>query len=68
MGKHGLDTSGPGQGPVEGSCEHSNEPSESITLNMLQLFKKDFISNYQDMSKMYTTRHVKWLFMFPYVN
>jgi hypothetical protein len=26
----GLDLSGSGKGPVEGSCEHSNEPSDSI--------------------------------------
>jgi hypothetical protein len=28
--RFGLDTSGSGQGPVVGSCEHSNEPSVSI--------------------------------------
>jgi hypothetical protein len=27
---YGLDRSGSGYGPVEGSCEHSNEPSGSI--------------------------------------
>jgi len=26
----GLDSSGSGQGPVAGSCEHGNEPSDSI--------------------------------------
>jgi len=26
MGRCGLDASGSGQGPVEGFCEHSNEP------------------------------------------
>jgi len=25
-----LDASGPGQGPVLGSCEHGNEPFDSI--------------------------------------
>jgi hypothetical protein len=30
MGWYGLDRSGPGQGPVEGSCEHGNETSGSI--------------------------------------
>jgi hypothetical protein len=30
VGRHGLDSSGSGQGPVAGSCEHSNEPSGSI--------------------------------------
>jgi hypothetical protein len=28
---YALDLSGPGLGPVEGSCEHGNEPSGSIT-------------------------------------
>jgi hypothetical protein len=27
---NGLDSCGLGQGPVEGSCEHRNEPSGSI--------------------------------------
>jgi hypothetical protein len=27
MGWYGLDSSGSGQGPVAGSCEHGNEPS-----------------------------------------
>jgi hypothetical protein len=27
---YGLDRSGSGYGPVEGSCEHGNEPSGSI--------------------------------------
>jgi hypothetical protein len=26
----GLDSSGSGEGPVAGSCEHGNEPSGSI--------------------------------------
>jgi hypothetical protein len=30
MGWYGLDGSGSGQGPVEGSCEHGNEPLGSI--------------------------------------
>jgi hypothetical protein len=30
IGWYGLDSSGSGQGPVEGSCEHCNEPSGSI--------------------------------------
>jgi hypothetical protein len=30
MGWHGLDCSGSGQGPVEGSWKHSNESSGSI--------------------------------------
>jgi hypothetical protein len=30
MGWYGLDQSGPGQGPVGGSCEHGNELSGSI--------------------------------------
>jgi hypothetical protein len=30
MGWYGLDWLGSGQGPVEGSCEHGNEPSGSI--------------------------------------
>jgi hypothetical protein len=30
MGCYKLDQSGLGQGPVEGSCEHGNEPSGSI--------------------------------------
>jgi hypothetical protein len=30
MGRYKLDGSGSGQGPVEGSCEHGNEPSGSI--------------------------------------
>jgi hypothetical protein len=30
MGWYGLDRSGLGQGPVEGSCEHGDEPSDSI--------------------------------------
>jgi hypothetical protein len=30
MGWCGLDRSGSGLGPVEGSCEHGNEPSGSI--------------------------------------
>jgi hypothetical protein len=29
MGRYGLDWSGSGLGPVEGTCEHSNEPSGS---------------------------------------
>jgi hypothetical protein len=27
MGRYGLNSSGSGQGPVEGSYEHGNEPS-----------------------------------------
>jgi hypothetical protein len=30
MGWYGLDQYGSGCGPVEGSCEHGNEPSGSI--------------------------------------
>jgi hypothetical protein len=30
MGWYGLDSFGSGQGPVEGSTEHVNEPSGSI--------------------------------------
>jgi hypothetical protein len=30
MGWSGLDLSGLGQGPVEGLCEHGNEPSGCI--------------------------------------
>jgi hypothetical protein len=30
MGWYGLDSSGLEQGPVEGSCEHGNEPSGYI--------------------------------------
>jgi hypothetical protein len=30
VGECGLDSSGSGQGPVAGSCEHSNEPSCTI--------------------------------------
>jgi hypothetical protein len=30
MGCYGLVSSGSGQGPVVGSCEHGNEPSDSI--------------------------------------
>jgi hypothetical protein len=30
MGWYVLDRSGSGKGPVEGSCEHGNEPSGSI--------------------------------------
>jgi hypothetical protein len=30
MGWYGLDRSGSGYGPVEGSCEHGSEPSGSI--------------------------------------
>jgi len=29
-GKSGLDSSGLGQGPVPGSCEHDNEPTGSM--------------------------------------
>jgi hypothetical protein len=43
-----IDSSGSGQGPVAGSCEHGNEPSRSINcgefvdqLNACQLLKKD---------------------------
>jgi hypothetical protein len=31
MGWYGLDSSGSGYGPVEGSYDHGNEPSGSIT-------------------------------------
>jgi hypothetical protein len=30
VGRYGLDTSGPGKGPVVGCCEHGNEHSGSI--------------------------------------
>jgi hypothetical protein len=30
MGWYGLDRSGSGYGPVEGSCEHGDEPSGSL--------------------------------------
>jgi hypothetical protein len=30
VGRCGLDSSGSGQGPVVGSCEHGNYPSGSI--------------------------------------
>jgi hypothetical protein len=30
MGWYGLDRSGSGYGPVEGSCERGNEPTGSI--------------------------------------
>jgi hypothetical protein len=30
MGWYGLNQSGSGYGPMEGSCEHGNEPSGSI--------------------------------------
>jgi len=30
MGRHGLDLSGSGYGPVRGSCEHGKEPSVLI--------------------------------------
>jgi hypothetical protein len=30
LGWSGLDRSGSGEGPVEGSCEQGNEPSDSI--------------------------------------
>jgi hypothetical protein len=30
MGWYGLDRSGSGWGPVEGACEHGDEPSASI--------------------------------------
>jgi hypothetical protein len=30
VGRCGLNASGPGQGRVAGSCEHSNEPPGSI--------------------------------------
>jgi hypothetical protein len=32
MGWYVLDSSGSGWGPVEGSCEHGNEPSGSIKI------------------------------------
>jgi hypothetical protein len=48
VGRCGRDSSGLGQGEVRGSCEHSNEPWDSITggeflykLNVSQLLKKD---------------------------
>jgi hypothetical protein len=47
MGWYGLDRCGSGQGPVEGSCEHGDEPSGSINcwevlewLDNWQLLKK----------------------------
>jgi hypothetical protein len=30
VGRCGRDSSGSGQGPMEGSCEHGNEISDSI--------------------------------------
>jgi hypothetical protein len=30
MGWYGLDSSGSGYGPLEGSCEHGNKPSGSV--------------------------------------
>jgi hypothetical protein len=30
VGRCGLDASGPGEGPLEGHCEHGNELSGSI--------------------------------------
>jgi hypothetical protein len=30
VGRCGLDASGSGEGPVAGSCEHDNEPSDSV--------------------------------------
>jgi hypothetical protein len=42
MGMCGLNSSGSGQGPVAGSCEHGNEPSGSVrggeTVNLLSDF------------------------------
>jgi hypothetical protein len=35
MGLYGLDRSGSGKGPVEGSCENCNQPSGSINVNKL---------------------------------
>jgi hypothetical protein len=36
LGKwHGWDSSGWGQGPVEGSCEHTNTPSRSVEAERL---------------------------------
>jgi hypothetical protein len=32
MGWCGLDRTGLGEGPVEGSCEHDDEPSGSLKL------------------------------------
>jgi hypothetical protein len=32
MGWYGLDRTGSGYGPVEGSCEHRDEPSGSLKL------------------------------------
>jgi hypothetical protein len=32
MGWYALDRTGSGQGPVEGSCEHGDEPSGSLKL------------------------------------
>jgi hypothetical protein len=32
MGWYGLDRTGSGYGPVEGSCEHGDEPSGSLKL------------------------------------
>jgi hypothetical protein len=47
MGWYGLDRSGSGYGPVEGSCEYGNEPTGSIKfwdipeqLSDWRLFKK----------------------------
>jgi hypothetical protein len=48
MGWYELNLSGAGQGPVEGYCEHGNEPSGSIKcweifeqLSVWWLLKKD---------------------------
>jgi hypothetical protein len=48
MGWYGLDRSGSGWAPVEGSCEHGDEPSGSIKcwevlewLHNWRLLKKD---------------------------
>jgi hypothetical protein len=32
IGWYGLDRAGSGEGPVEGSCEHGDEPSGSLKL------------------------------------
>jgi hypothetical protein len=36
MGLYGLDSFGPGRGPVEGSREHGNEKSGSIKRKILE--------------------------------
>jgi hypothetical protein len=53
MGWHGLDRSGSGQGPVEGSCEHGNEHSGSIkwweVLEQLHNWQLSSVNRYRRM-------------------